>query len=259
MSLVAAAEANAAVNPIDIKVDSDPSITDYGTDADTKPFDSASESKLSHRRHQLQTSSVPPSLAAAFCQLALEADPQDHGVLHLPDDANVPDLLLKPWQVNAVAWMLRQKASPLHGGILADACGLGNTITALATIVLGNRLPSAEVSPRFAATLIIVPNTLIDTWFMEIRRRFGSSLRVILFYGSSDRCGDPIRTASTISSLNALVDLLAGLSPLDESTGRTVVLSSYSTWSCRTTTQQSVSTEKPPAAKPKPPKAPRPD
>lgn len=96
MSLVAATKANAAVNPIDVKADSDPSITDYGTDADTKPFDPASESKLSHRRHQLQTSSAPPSLAAAFCQLALEADPQDHGVLPLPDDANIPDLLLKP-------------------------------------------------------------------------------------------------------------------------------------------------------------------
>ena len=155
--------------------------------------------------------------------------------------------------------MLRQEASPLHGGILADACGLGNTITALATIVLGNRLPSTDVSPRFAATLILVPNTLIDTWFMEIRRRFGSSLRVIRFYGSSDRGGDPIRKAPTIASLNALVNLLAGLSPLDESTGRTVVLSSYSTWSSRTTTEQSVSTEKSPAAKPKPPKAPRPD
>ena len=30
--------------------------------------------------------------------------------------------------------MLQQEASPLHGGILADACGLGKTLTALTLI-----------------------------------------------------------------------------------------------------------------------------
>ncbi|OQD60625.1 hypothetical protein PENPOL_c022G04919 [Penicillium polonicum] len=48
-----------------------------------------------------------------------------------PSSYAVSPTILKPWQITGVSWMLQQEASPLHGGILADACGLGKTLTAL--------------------------------------------------------------------------------------------------------------------------------
>ncbi|KAJ6109633.1 hypothetical protein N7486_001868 [Penicillium sp. IBT 16267x] len=44
---------------------------------------------------------------------------------------DVPPTYLKPWQLTGVTWMLDQEATPLHGGLLADACGLGKTLSAL--------------------------------------------------------------------------------------------------------------------------------
>ncbi|OQE14855.1 hypothetical protein PENFLA_c035G03070 [Penicillium flavigenum] len=46
----------------------------------------------------------------------------------------VSPTILKPWQVTDESWMLQQEDMPIHGSILADACGLGKTLTALALI-----------------------------------------------------------------------------------------------------------------------------
>lgn len=69
---------------------------------------------------------------------------------------------LKPWQPSAVAWLMRQLESPLHGGILADACGLGKTLTSLCLIYLsGRRTLNRDPSTIFRASLVVVPARII--------------------------------------------------------------------------------------------------
>jgi SNF2 family DNA or RNA helicase len=38
---------------------------------------------------------------------------------------NQPGTQFKPWQVTGTSWMLQQEQTPVAGGILADACGMG--------------------------------------------------------------------------------------------------------------------------------------
>lgn len=55
-------------------------------------------------------------------------DPQYHTEL----DSSV---IMKPWQVTGAQWILDQEASPINGGVVADACGTGKTIQVLMAIV----------------------------------------------------------------------------------------------------------------------------
>ncbi|KAJ5396373.1 uncharacterized protein N7487_010676 [Penicillium crustosum] len=91
-----------------------------------------------------------------------------------------------------------EEASPLHGGILADVCGLGKTLTALTLIY-----QAALVQPRppYRPTLILVPSALIDTWLLEIERHFGDALIVRLFYSAKTRTGDSERKLMLLESL----------------------------------------------------------
>jgi hypothetical protein len=189
-----------------------------------------------HQRQQLQVSAVTPSFDAAITRLGLDGHENSHAVLHPPNTFQVPPTFLKLWQVTGVAWMLNQEESPLHGGLLADACGLGKTLSALTLIWTANQ-PSEPMDPTrtFAPSLILVPNALVDTWITEIDRHFGDALTLILFFGSSTRTGDRRRKALTVSKVTDLQSTLHGLDPSNPATGTTVVLSSYQTWARRTT------------------------
>ena len=67
---------------------------------------------------------------------ALDLDPAEPRASWGIEDANSDrrGVQLKPWQVQGIAWMAQQESSPLQGGILADACGLGKTSTILGLI-----------------------------------------------------------------------------------------------------------------------------
>lgn len=54
---------------------------------------------------------------------------------------------IKPWQATGVHWMLEQEKSPVKGGILADACGLGKTLDTLLLVHWAKRT-TRVVSPR---------------------------------------------------------------------------------------------------------------
>jgi SNF2 family DNA or RNA helicase len=196
--------------------------------------------EIVRERQQLQVSAKAPSFDAALVQLGLKAFDQkkSFAILEPANTYGVPATYLKPWQVTAVAWMLNQEASPLRGGLLTDACGLGKTLTALTLIWLANeqrQLEAEAVRDTFAPSLILVPNALVDTWVTEIERHFGDALRLILFFGQSTRTGAGRRKEQTISKLADLKSKLAGLNPKDPKTGVTVIISSYQTWARRTT------------------------
>ncbi|RHZ71792.1 hypothetical protein CDV55_105598 [Aspergillus turcosus] len=76
--------------------------------------------------------------------------------------------------------MLDQEASTVEGGILANNCDLGKTLTALAAVYLDS-LDVANEDHR--TTLVLCPSTLIDTWLGEIENRFVTALNLYLFHG----------------------------------------------------------------------------
>ncbi|KXG53046.1 SNF2-related protein [Penicillium griseofulvum] len=128
--------------------------------------------------------------------------------------------------------MLQQEASPLHGGILADACGLGKTQTALMPIY---QAALSQFRPPYRPTLVLVPSALIDTWLLEIERHFGDALTIRLFYGTKARTEYSERKLIMLESLPQ-VEAFMRCPTSKVSSGHTIMLSSYNTWATRMTT-----------------------
>ncbi|OQD80065.1 hypothetical protein PENSOL_c279G03716, partial [Penicillium solitum] len=201
--------------------------------ADDKPVPLADPAALASARDvSLDRLTHPFNTAIHHTRIPLNSDGQPW--LAPPSSYPISPTILKPWQVTGVSWMLQQEASPLHGGILADACGLGKTLTALTLI---HQAALVQSRPPYRPTLILVPSALIDTWLLEIERHFGDALTVRLFYGAKSRTGDSERKLMLLESLGE-VQAFLGRCPTDQaSSARTVILSSYNTWATRTTTE----------------------
>ncbi|KAI9777978.1 MAG: hypothetical protein M1816_004376 [Peltula sp. TS41687] len=93
------------------------------------------------------------------------------------------DVTLKPHQVVGVFWMINKAVGTLGGGILADDCGLGKTMTSLAFVLwwmyTTHEVFEGRPYPRFherfrenfkrvaGVTVILVPATLVTGWTNE--------------------------------------------------------------------------------------------
>ena len=94
---------------------------------------------------------------------------------------------LRQHQQEAVAWMVaretsRAESTPrqhLSGGILADECGMGKTLTMLAHI--SSQLQRQQHCSQCRTTLIICPSSLVSQWVKEIKRH--TSLVPLAFNG----------------------------------------------------------------------------
>ena len=155
--------------------------------------------------------------------------------------------VLKPWQVTGVAWMMRQEASVLGGGVVADDCGVGKTVLTLALIyqqwlALVKRADAGE-EVEFRPTLVLSPTPVIDVWFQEWSSLFQGRLKYLQFQGSKsahdiDRQGfiTETKAAELRERLNAEYP------PSNRDAGRLIILSSYSTWHRRTLRDMPVQT-----------------
>ncbi len=100
---------------------------------------------------------------------------------------------LHPHQVEAVEWMLARegrgrgaghtssRVPVLGGGILADECGLGKTLTAL-TLTARAR---AVRHPHRGGTLVVCPAALVGQWVSEIESQ--TALRVLAYHSPKQR------------------------------------------------------------------------
>lgn len=106
--------------------------------------------------------------------LEIQREMMDQGVL----DRQPPSLFngeLKPFQSQGFVWMKSLYYRNV-GGLLADDMGLGKTVQVIAFFTyLKNR---GELSP----SLIVVPKTLIDNWFNELKKFAPSLLQSTYIY-----------------------------------------------------------------------------
>ncbi len=87
-----------------------------------------------------------------------------------------------PHQKNALAFMYsREQDNDISGGILALEMGLGKTFTSLYHIAREKtNMP----------TLIVVPKTVIYTWYSEIKKFFGNTMSIFIFRKDNPKLKD---------------------------------------------------------------------
>jgi len=132
----------------------------------------------------------------------------------------------------------------MRGGILANGCGTGKTIICLGLIEFAARETakhnhcSPEPRRRFTPTIVLTPTSVLNNW-IDDGAKFGSRLRIKQWYGDRQSySGDPMRQAQVINpDVEAFVQYLEGL-PDNEETGRTVIISTYTTFWQRTLLRQ---------------------
>ncbi|KAH3002676.1 hypothetical protein KXV52_000701, partial [Aspergillus fumigatus] len=199
---------------------------------DTEPDEATTEAPGTGLQVQgrMTLSAVPPTYNDACQTLAL--DPVAP-LLFVPSNLNQAGTRLKQWQVTGAAWMLEQEKSPVGGGILADACGTGKTTTLITTLWYSSVAATKDPTHTHRPTLVLCPSALIDTWLGELRARLGDAFRILLFQGSSLHTSDYLRKSLTVDTLSDLETELRALDPTDIGTTRTIILSSYTTWSMR--------------------------
>ncbi|KFY29006.1 hypothetical protein V493_02602 [Pseudogymnoascus sp. VKM F-4281 (FW-2241)] len=92
-------------------------------------------------------------------------------------------------QLLAADWMVKRELSSdrPHGGLLADAMGLGKTVSTLATMV-GNPPAKEDIAKMRKATLIVVPASLLTQWEAEIKVHVDEkNFHKVMPYKSSSR------------------------------------------------------------------------
>ncbi|KAJ5380672.1 uncharacterized protein N7496_003100 [Penicillium cataractarum] len=192
----------------------------------------------SAHKMRLEKVSAPSSPLEDACGYA--GIPVIHGVPILSPENIRPGTgrttILRPWQPSAIAWLMGQLGSPLQGGILSDACGMGKTLTSLCVIYfLIQRKMEYDWSPTFRASLIVVPSSDIPQWVDQIERYFGSKFNVLIFMGDPEHLQDSNRKQRTVKSTADLLKKLDDLDPSDPRTAYTLVVTTYDTMHLRTT------------------------
>ena len=137
-----------------------------------------------------------PQTIASPCGSKKKRDHQQRTLAFTVQRKPTPSPTLHPHQREAVEWMLaregrgrdadteqKQTSAPpvLGGGILADECGLGKTLTAL---TLTDRARASR-HPHRGGTLVVCPAALVGQWVSEIERQ--TVLRVLAYHSPKQR------------------------------------------------------------------------
>jgi SNF2 family DNA or RNA helicase len=109
---------------------------------------------------------------------------------------NITLPLLK-FQKEWLAWGLKQEASEVRGGILADEMGMGKTIQAISLVVTARDLRvQSEASCSSSrgnnkCTLVVCPVVALNQWAKEIEKHtVNGSVRVLVFHGAKRPRGE---------------------------------------------------------------------
>lgn len=177
------------------------------------------ETDFSKKNWFTQYARDPPSYEDA-CSF-LEIDPRDPVL--------VEGIKFTPCQLQGIAHMAKTEYTQFPSGLIADDRGLGKTLQELGFIYIAANRMKAPYRP----TLVIAPCAILDVWESEARRFFDGKLTFRMYYRSKIQGSDPYRKDITVDE-NNLGPYLASLDRNDVETARTIILTSYSTWSGRT-------------------------
>ncbi|GIK07777.1 hypothetical protein Aspvir_003445 [Aspergillus viridinutans] len=139
-------------------------ITLAADEAETEPERTA-EAEVDDVKGRMSLSADAPPYNTACEELAL--DPLSP-VLVVPSNMMQACTTLKKWQVTGTCWMLRQEASPVAGGILADACGTGKTTSTITLLWYASIRAAKYPMHTHKPTLILCHSALVDTWLTEL-------------------------------------------------------------------------------------------
>lgn len=206
--------------------------------------DEGAVSRFIQLQKQLNSASATPPPYETACRF-----------LGLDEKApRVGDVQLFAHQVQGVAWLLLMEQSDLAAGLLADDVGLGKTIQALSLIELSiqRRLldaslammdqpdenePQSDTSKLtavdFKPTLIVFPSAAHGVWKSEIAEYF-PKFTTKYFIGSMSKGPIKDRSKTLGSQPDDIIKFVRGLDPNDPQTGRTVILTTYTTFHYRT-------------------------
>ncbi|KAG7808557.1 hypothetical protein KL921_003639 [Ogataea angusta] len=160
-------------------VDSDTPLAEVPKKRKRAPAGSKSKKKkndgpklTAHQRRTMKLFEFNPDVADTFSQLSLLSRRPVEKAEH-PEGMTIT---LLPFQLEGLAWMIKQEEGEYHGGILADEMGMGKTIQMI-SLMMHDR------SKR--PTLVVAPTVALIQWKTEIENHAGGALKVGLFHGQS--------------------------------------------------------------------------
>jgi SNF2 family DNA or RNA helicase len=184
------------------------------------------------RNYGLNVTLKPYQQQTVEWMIAEEKHPHGfHRHFFSPDEfANPEGLSSRVWYSPTFSILYSDSELPdRHGGVVCEEMGLGKTIEAIALIAANrvrrpqlNQLISngGRVRHQSAATLVLVPPSLVGQWCEEFERRHVGNLRVLKFYGNKKPttaaellCYDVVLTTFQILTMdlgvsNSLLDLI---------------------------------------------------
>ena len=87
--------------------------------------------------------------------------------------------ILKPFQLEGLAWMMAMEKTAWKGGLLGDEMGLGKTIQAVSLIM--------SDYPAKKPTLVLAPPVALMQWTSEIESYTDGRLNTLVFHGTNSK------------------------------------------------------------------------
>jgi DNA repair protein RAD16 len=103
----------------------------------------------------------------------------DAGKAKQPDSIS---RILKPFQLEGIAWMAGMEKTKWKGGLLGDEMGLGKTIQAVSLIMSDH--------PAKRPSLVLAPPVALMQWQSEISSYTGGKLKTIMYHGTNSKVKD---------------------------------------------------------------------
>lgn len=114
--------------------------------------------------------------------------------------------------------MQLQEDGPFGGGVLANDCGSGKTLTTLNLIAESTDRQTRDDGDdaKYAPTLIICPAPSIDVWYKDWSTFFSDDITFYQFYGNKTSIKDKTRHPHLApSTAEELVEFIKQMDPKD--------------------------------------------
>jgi SNF2 family DNA or RNA helicase len=122
---------------------------------------------------------------------------------------------------------------------LANDCGTGKTVEILGLVYLSSirqetdNMGKAEPTP-YRPTLVICPPALFNVWYADCAKFFANIINLRHYYGNEANTSTSQKESVIGAGIRDLEKVLNELDTADPQSARTIILTTYPTWSNRT-------------------------